>query len=153
MTKTVMNMASPIKTELGGTCWVPMAVLKREKTITILKNPVTEIKKNGTSVTKAIARTKLMLLENWGAARSELKLRLTPSGVLVWARAGMTNKLENKAAITRYLKCLRCFISANFQDQSQKYWRQIYCRQQPTRLSCPPLEYRQKPVAPGKPGR
>ena len=56
MIKTVMNMAIPIRTEFGGTCCVPRAVLSRPKTMIILKKLVTEIKKKGTSEIMAMAR-------------------------------------------------------------------------------------------------
>ena len=57
MMKTVINRANPTKTELGGICWVPIAVLNRPKTIMIRKKEVTDIRKKGISDIRASEMT------------------------------------------------------------------------------------------------
>jgi hypothetical protein len=97
MVKTVMNRARPMITELGGTCWVPMAVRKREKTIIIRKKEVTEIKKKGTREIREIARISWILLENCGEAMMLCKLRFGVKGVWAYALGKRQKRNSNRS--------------------------------------------------------
>ena len=66
ITKIVMKRANPTRTEFGGTCCVPIAVLRRENTIMILRKAVTDSKKKGISEINPKEIMIWMLLENWG---------------------------------------------------------------------------------------
>jgi hypothetical protein len=104
MTKTVKNRASPTRTEVGGTCWVPTAVRSRAKTMMILKKLVTEIKKKGTSEISEMPKISWILEENCGEPMMELRSRAPVMGAL--CAQAVVLKRPKKAKLKKALKAV-----------------------------------------------
>src|SRR3989339_2168663 len=94
MTKKVRNNASEIITVLGGVCWIPIAVLKKESTTIILVNEVIIIRIEGAS-DRTVSRATI-----WTSRPVRVPSSSCPrSRESVWARAG--DAIKEKTRIKR----------------------------------------------------